>query len=391
MTTVSEIDSKKINVLAISYGRNLFLSSNAERQRMLLCAQEVQSYHMVVFTSRRDGLQVLKEGGLMLYPTNSRSRFLMPFDAYRLGKQIVNANSGEWVVTAQDPFEAGLVGWLIARKNNIALNLQEHADYFSTQHWRQDSFMNRLRYYLGRFLLKRADSVRVVSKRIENTICALGVSSERVITLPVRSDQVGVTLAQNSERILRQQYPNALIVLTMARLVRQKNLSLLIRAFTTLAKQKPEALLVIIGKGDQELLLKNLTRELKLVDRVVFLPWTDRPDALLREADIYALSSNWEGWARVLIEAMAAGVPVVTTDVGCAGEVLLDGQHGYVVPLGDEQLFAKRLIELADDTAKRIAYGRAAVAAVATLHTTLKAYAKAWAEVLISTAELRNK
>jgi len=389
---VSDIEHKKINVVAISYGRTLFEPGNAERQRMLACSAEVQSYHMIVFTHRRDGLEVMQEHGLALHPTSSRFKLMMLWDAFWLGKKIVGARQGQWVVTAQDPFEAGLVAWLIARSKRVALNIQEHADYFSTSHWRQDSFVNGLRYYLGKFLLRRADTVRVVSNRIEKTLLALGIARERIVSLPVRSDQIiEDDGGDKGVGVLRQEYPNALIILTMARLVSQKNLSLLLNAFAVLAAQKPEALLVIVGKGEQESRLRDLVYRLKLTDRVIFLPWTESPDLLLKEADIYALSSNWEGWARVLIEAMAAGVSVVTTDVGCAGEVLLDGQHGYVVPVGDEKKFTERLIELSKDDAKRIAFGKAAKAAVSTFHTSSQTYAKAWAEVLLSTCTLHNK
>ncbi len=385
-------EPKKINVLAIGYGRNLFVREDAERGRMRACAQEVQSYHMIIFTRQRDNLSVVTEKGLTLYPTNSRFKLLMLWDAFWLGKKVVGNAAQPWVITAQDPFEAGLVGWMIARSKNLALNLQEHADYFSTSYWREDSWSNRIRYSLGVFLLKRADSVRVVSKRISTTLQTLGVSSERICTLPVRSDQVTeLTDPIADSGSLRSKYPNALIVLTMARLVTQKNLSLLVTAFAELAAVKAEALLVIVGKGDQEAYLRNLVKKLRLHERVVFLPWTDSPGLLLKEADIYALTSNWEGWARVLIEAMAAGVPVVTTDVGCAGEVLLDGQHGFVVPIAHKEMFATRLIELAEDVEKRISFGEAAQVAVAGLYGSRETYAKDWAEVLLNTLRLRSK
>ena len=78
--------------------------------------------------------------------------------------------------------------------------------------------------------------------------------------------------------------------------------------------------------------------------------WSDDVPALLRASDAYVLSSNYEGWGRVIIEAMAAGLPVVTTDVGCAGEVLLDTVHGTVVPVDNQPALTQALVELSTDT-----------------------------------------
>ena len=78
---------------------------------------------------------------------------------------------------------------------------------------------------------------------------------------------------------------------------------------------------------------------------------------LMRGADIYALSSDYEGWGRVLIESMAVGLPVVTTDVGCAGEVLIDGRHGIVVPTRNSEAFTQALTLLAKDADMRKKYG----------------------------------
>jgi glycosyltransferase involved in cell wall biosynthesis len=71
----------------------------------------------------------------------------------------------------------------------------------------------------------------------------------------------------------------------------------------------------------------------------------------MRSASAYVLSSNYEGWGRVLIESLVAQLPIVTTDVGCAGEVVIHNHHGLVVPVDSEAELAQAMLTLAIDTA----------------------------------------
>jgi glycosyltransferase involved in cell wall biosynthesis len=149
--------------------------------------------------------------------------------------------------------------------------------------------------------------------------------------------------------------------------------------------------LLLVGTGSRTAQLKDQVRRLGIESSVEWRDWTDDPGALLRQADIYALSSDYEGWGRVLIEAMAYAVPIVTTDVGCAGEVVKDGVHGYVVPVRDETAFANALSRLVADRQLRERYGKQARRDVRKTHVTLAAYATAWREVLETTRQLARR
>jgi glycosyltransferase involved in cell wall biosynthesis len=310
----------------------------------------------------------------------------MLFDAISIGRKIVNTDPDTWVVTSQDPFEAGIAGYVVAKLTGSALNVQEHGDFFSRPYWRRDSLLNTVRFAVGKLILRHANSVRVVSARIRNTMQQLHIPAERILSLPVRSDVIVQTLPETD---LHEQYPDAsVIILSMSRLVTQKNLPLLINAFAELCSTDPNALLLIVGQGAELPRLKRLASALKIEHRIRFLPWTDTPYALMQSADIFALSSDWEGWGRVLIEAMSAGTPVVTTNVGCAGEVLIDGSHGYVVEVRDKDMFARKLIKLAEDIAERERFGAQAQKDVQRIHISEEEYVSLWAEVLHKTINL---
>lgn len=372
-----------MNILTISYGRHLFEEGNRERERMLACARHVDELHMVVFTRDHDNLKPeVVDGKLFLHPTASSGKFMMLRDAVRLGKKILKEKeAAKWVISAQDPFEAGFVGYRVARSAGVSFNVQEHGDFFSTSHWRQETILNRVRFHLGRFILKRAGCVRVVSDRITSTLEKLGVSRQKISKLSVVVDTTAFANAKPDARI-RAAYPQKTIILSAARFVAQKNLTLLIESFAEVHKEHPETLLLLVGSGPEEAMLRKLARQLGIEESVVFMPWADDMPSLMKAADIYALSSNYEGWGRVLIEAMAAGVPIVTTDVGAAGEVLENGEHGRVVKVGDQEAFAGALGELVSSEQVREGYGTNARSAAQGFPSTNDAYAEEWTSVL---------
>jgi hypothetical protein len=98
--------------------------------------------------------------------------------------------------------------------------------------------------------------------------------------------------------------------------------------------------LKVAGDGPLRAELESLTQELGLSERVMFLGYQNDMVAFLKEIDIFVLSSHYEGFGLVLVEAMAAGLPVVATDVGGVREVLVDGKTGIVVPSGSEEELA---------------------------------------------------
>jgi glycosyltransferase involved in cell wall biosynthesis len=288
------------------------------------------------------------------------------------------------VITAQDPFEMGIVGTVLRAMLRVPLNVQEHGDFFSAPHWRTETVMNRIRYLIGLFVLRRADSVRVVSKRIQDTLIRKGVAPEKISVLPVRTD-IQKWINGKTTVDLHAQYPNASpIILTAGRLVAQKNIDVLLLAFAKTVKRLPKALLVIIGTGAEERRLKQKAQTLGISECVVFMPWTDDLVSYMKTADIYALSSDYEGWGRVLVEAMACGLPVVTTDVGCAGEVFIDDRHGKIVPIRDADAFADALIALGLNIEMRQSYRDNALHDIKKLlETSEEDYAHKWVDILM--------
>lgn len=120
----------------------------------------------------------------------------------------------------------------------------------------------------------------------------------------------------------------------------------LIRAFSAVKAELPEARLLLVGSGPLERKLRNLVDRLQLDQDVLFLGHTDHVWPYLAEADVFALASTNEPLGIAVLEALAAGLPVVATDVGGLPEIVDHGIDGRLVPPGDPAALAETLLEL---------------------------------------------
>lgn len=152
----------------------------------------------------------------------------------------------------------------------------------------------------------------------------------------------------------------------VARLNHVKDQGTLLRAARLVADRHPQFVLDIVGDGEERARLEALADELRLGPQVRFHGLADDVRPYLAEADLFVLSSVSEGIALTLLEGMAAGLPVVATDVGGNREVVLPGETGLLVPPRDPAALADAMIAVLSDPARAEAMGRAARARVET-------------------------
>ena len=132
-------------------------------------------------------------------------------------------------------------------------------------------------------------------------------------------------------------------IITAGRLVKEKDQDTLIKAFAKVTEETNSEL-YILGEGELETDLKQLTEKLNVAHKVHFLGFQENPYAYFKEADVFALTSLTEGFGHVFVEALALGLPIVTTkcEPG-ASEVLQNGKYGYVANVGDVDGVAAQL------------------------------------------------
>ena len=156
----------------------------------------------------------------------------------------------------------------------------------------------------------------------------------------------------------------AIVVSTVGRLTAIKQHTVFLDMAARVAKRSLRCVFLIVGDGELRPTLEARADELGLAGRVRFLGWRGDLDAVYAATDIFALTSRNEGTPVALIEAMAAGLASVSTDVGGVRDVVTEPELGVLVPFGDVEALSAAVIALADAPAHRSAMGRAARAAV---------------------------
>ena len=126
-------------------------------------------------------------------------------------------------------------------------------------------------------------------------------------------------------------------------------------------RQITNAKLILVGSEDEQYLkrLKQLCEKFKVSQRIIFTGYRRDIPRFVKEIDLFVFPTLSEGFSRIILEAMAAQKPVVTTNVGGNTEAVLNGKTGYIVPLGDSFALAARINELVADKKKRKTMGQA--------------------------------
>lgn len=276
-------------------------------------------------------------------------------------------------------FDWGLIAWLrgIIRRENIdVIHAHQYTPLFFsvmtallsprinlvyTEHGRLYPERRRFkRYLLNPLLAMRIDHIVSISDSTKQAMA-------RYDNFPARRIQViqnGVDfanlmpdfdiLAKKGSLGVADHNP---IVGTAARLDEIKNIPMMLRAFRLVLEAMPEARLLVAGRGPKEADLKKLAAELGISKEVIFIGLRYDLPEIYRLFDIFLLSSHTEGISITLLEAMASGIPTVTTAVGGNPEVVLPGETGYLVPANGEQEMAARILELLRDRGKRRRFG----------------------------------
>lgn len=339
-------------LLMISTDRKIFEQGSAVRARMVEYGRSLDELHIIIFAKRGAGFVSEKISDTVnVYPTQSRTRLGYIFDAVRTGKGILGARAvlgageADFQISCQDPFETGLAGVFLAKRFSLPLELQIHTDigspYFGY------SLINKVRSFLASYTIPKASRVRVVSHRIKNYLVEhLKTPLERIEVRPIKID-IEKLKASPITVDLHKKYPGfRKIVLMASRLEREKSINFALQVWQQVSLVVPDTLLLVVGSGREERVLQTSVQKLGLEKTVVFEPWTSELASYYKTADVFLLTSLFEGYGMTLVEASVLGRPIVSSDVGVASE--LSGT--YVCRVNDTNCFINTLTTLLVDT-----------------------------------------
>lgn len=304
---------------------------------------------------------------------------------------------GSDVVLALDPVSAGLPALFAAHLLRAKFALRAGGDYAweqGVQRWgvtelldefvKKDkgSYPRRLEFLwkLQCYVARHADAVVVPSEYLKGVARRWGAPAGRIMVIPSVAKEAPASLEKHDTR-QRVGWGGEAVVFSIGQLVPWKGFAALIQAVGSLRGEFPGIRLIIAGGGNQEE-LRECAREAGFDPQTVFLG--ELQNVILRDllgaADVFALNTAYEGLSHALIEAMHAGVPVVTTPAGGNIELIENGKTGLLVPFNDVKKLAQAMREILKNPAKGAKLAAAAHAKAATF--TPKISMQKWEELL---------
>lgn len=331
-----------MKILMISLDKNILDSQSSVAGRMKEYGRKDELF---IIIPARQNINFSLSPSVHIYAVggNKLSQF---FQINKLGQKIIKEN-GVDLITTQDPFFTGLIGVFLKKETGVKLEVQIHGDFFGSKYY------SAMRRRLGRYVTGQAGHLRVVGERIRRSLLKLGVANGKINIKPIKVDGEAIHHYQ-PKFDLRDKYPGyEKIFLVLGRLEPVKNIAWLIDVFEEVVRQKHNWMLLIVGSGKEESKIKlQVTRlsarqvSYRLQDNIKFEGWTDDPISYLKTADCLLFPSLSEGYGLVVMEAAAAGIPVIMSDVGVAGYELKQGPKVKILSVNDREEFKRAVLSI---------------------------------------------
>jgi len=197
----------------------------------------------------------------------------------------------------------------------------------------------RILEIIERYVVKNADHIVVPSNFLKNIVKDWGAHEDRLTVIP---NAINTPISKQPHK------EESLSILAIGRLVPWKGFSDLIQAFQTVMRSHPQATLTIVGDGPERAYLEKLARETNVAAHARFIGLVPRENLsrYWQDATVFALPSGYEGFPHLVLEAWAAGVPVVVSDIPGNTCIVRNGENGLVVPYQDSAALSNGLMAL---------------------------------------------
>lgn len=351
-------DQGEGHILSISLDSSIADPTSEAYVRQRAYASHFASYTVVTKTENRES-ETIEEGPLRVLSANSASRYRFLLDSYRLGVSIGDVD----VVTTQDPFALGLVGLALARRLDARLHVQVHTDFLENDTWRRESLDHHIYDRLGRFVLPRANAIRVGTEYEADKVRKFVGEEIPVHVAPVKMefDDLVPTTLNESELRDRLDIGDRPVVMFAGRFVPAKDLERWMRVAAEVRRRTAtDPVFLLVGDGPEREMVEFEAAKRSLSDDSRLTGWVDRETLgeYYNLADVFLITSAYEGTSRVVIEAGMNGTPVVATPFAGAHDNIVNGETGIVV--NDTDSLADGVAKLINNPDARYSMGQEA-------------------------------
>ncbi len=243
---------------------------------------------------------------------------------------------------------------LFVRKTNIILLTQNHMSIVLEEecHNVNDNFVGRI--IVPKLLYRKVDEIICVSEGIcDDLNKSFGIPKTKITVIYNGCDRTEINKLKNEEIHDGWFKKTNLKIISVGRLHHQKGYEYLLKAFKLVTENEINASLIILGEGIEKTNLEKLVRVLGIENYVIFAGFKENPYKYMKNSDVFVLSSIYEGFGYVIVEAMACGVPVIATRCPSGpDEIITDNVNGILVPMKDENALANAIIDLLIDKDK---------------------------------------
>jgi glycosyltransferase involved in cell wall biosynthesis len=251
------------------------------------------------------------------------------------------------IIYTQDVLYCGILGYILSKFTNVKFIPQIHGDYLDNPLWINQRKENKVLNKIGIWLVRRADYVRCVSKRIvKQFVEQYGIDPKKLVSLPIGIDGD----AFNTKDALAPENRKKQI-LFVGRMIPEKEPLFFAELTIPVLQKYPEFSVVVIGEGDLKKDMAALYDKAGVLDRIEFTGFLN-PMQLARyykSAYAYIKTAFWEGWGLPMVESSACGLPCISTDTGCAGEVIIDRVNGRAIDSRNAKDFTDALFEIIEN------------------------------------------
>jgi glycosyltransferase involved in cell wall biosynthesis len=342
-----------VHVLMVSLDTTLLTPTIGDsRARHEVYAEQAGTISLVI-CNRRSGapLPSYRSPRVTARPIDSLSYLHFLRDARRVSLEFHREQPID-LITSQDPFLTALIGLHLRRRLQVPLIVQVNGSVIENPYFAGERLRHRMLQRLARWTLRRADAVRVLNEGERQACIRRGIPPDRVCVAPIATDVSRFRAPAPADRLASWRTrlnlpPAAPVAIWVGRPDPVKDLPTLLRAFARVHRELPAARLILVGNIEASAITAQIAAlDLSNVVRLTgAVSHTDLP-ALYQVATAYVHSSYYEGLGLVLIEAGAAGLPVVSTATDGARDIVIERETGFLVPIGDAEAMAGRVIEV---------------------------------------------